>query len=122
MKYAEEFIGEYTYFVVWGRDGEKFANGQTIKIESGWHNEEDAIDQLDEILTTGYSGDCPDYEDSGYVWRRNGTPVIVRVLSGSSVNSLLYSCAISIENDTIKEKYTHDNGIYDCENWENIPW
>ena len=42
MKYAEEFIDEYTHFVVWSQ-------GDGLKIESGWHYKEDAEFQLDEI-------------------------------------------------------------------------
>ena len=45
MKYAEEFIGEYTHFVVWQEVG----CDDGLKIESGWHYKEDAQDQLNEI-------------------------------------------------------------------------
>jgi len=107
MKYCTEYINEYTHFVVWAWSGIHHSNGQTIKIESGWHYKDDAKDQLDQINEL--------FEDIG----RDG--VTVRVLSRRNTNSMLHSGGISVEGEGIVEKYTKDNGVFDDDNWESIP-
>ena len=49
MKYCEEYIDEYTHFVVW-----QTWTGSWM-IESGWHYKEDADFQLAEIHDGGYA-------------------------------------------------------------------
>ena len=89
MKYAEEFIDEYTHFVVWQEVG----CDDGLKIESGWHYKEDAQDQLDQILDTGY-----------------GIPVKLKIMSRKSLHRAWKDDNIGILD------------IYNNDNWSSIPF
>ena len=92
MNYAEEFIDEYTHFVVWYRRNAKGIHPDP-KIESGWSYKGDAQYQLNEIK------EVLDYAEKN---KDGALDIDVFVVGRKGLKRIL--------------------DIYRDDSWGNIPW
>ena len=96
-KYCEEYIDEYTHFVVWQEVG----CDDGLKIESGWHYKEDAQDQLNEINET------LDYAEKN---KDGALSLDIAIVSRKKLHRAWKDDNIGVMD------------IYNDDNWANIPW
>ena len=94
-KYATEYIDEYTHFVVW------YTKKGGLKIESGWHYEEDAQFQLDEIK------EVLDYAKKN---KDGALNINISIASRKRLHRAWKGDNIGLMD------------IHDDDNWASIPW
>ena len=97
MNYCEEHIYDYTHFVVWQEVG--CCDG--LKIESGWHYEEDAQFQLDEIK------EVLDYAKKN---KDGALNINISIASRKRLHRAWKGDNIGLMD------------IHDDDNWASIPW